>query len=116
MLRETLMIYLITEELLLSVQWVAIKLIPPHTWSMRELFFMMVMVITFKLLSKMTMQRLSTYQMTILNIQVNVTLNTERLNPTLCTMMRLTLILLMQVSFLPMFQPQLNQWNLVVER
>ena len=110
------MIYLMTEELLLSAQWVAIKLIPPHTWSLRELFFMMVMVITTKLLSKMRMQRLSTYHMTILNIQVNVTLNTKRLDITLCTMMRLILIFLMWMSSLPMFQPLLNQWNLVVER
>ena len=35
---------LMIQELLLSAQWVIIKLMSPHTWSMRELFFMVVMV------------------------------------------------------------------------
>ena len=48
------------------------------------------------------------YQTTTLKIQVDVTSNTERLDPTLCTMMRLTLILLMQMSSLLMSQLLLN--------
>ena len=51
-----------------------------------------------------------------LKIQVNVTSNAERLDPTLCTMMRLTLILFMQMSSLLTSQLLLNQWNLMVNR
>ena len=49
-------------------------------------------------------------------IQVNVISNVERLDPTLRTMMRLTLILLMQMSSLLMSQLLLNRWNLMVKR
>lgn len=68
MSRGTLMIYLMTQELLLIAQWVVIELIPPHAWSIEELYLMIVMVTTTKLLSKMTMQRSLVYQMTILKI------------------------------------------------
>lgn len=63
-----------------------------------------------------TMHRVFMYQTTTLKIQVNVTSNAERLNSTLCTMMRLTLILLMQMSSLLMSQLLLNRWNLLVKR
>lgn len=68
MSRGTLMIYLMTQELFLIAQWVAIELIPSHAWSIEELYLMIVMVTTTKLLSKMTMQRSLVYQMTILKI------------------------------------------------
>ena len=69
-----------------------------------------------KTLNNITMHRVFMYQTTTLKIQVNVTLNTKILDPTLYTMMRLTLILLMQMSFLLTSQLLLNQWNLMVKR
>ena len=112
-LRETLIIYLMTQEFLLSTQWVVIKLMFSHTWNMNELSFMVVMVTITKFLSKSTMHRFFMYQMATPRIQVNVNSNVERLNPSLCTMMRPTL---MQTCSLPIFHHLLNQWNLVVKR
>ena len=92
MLRRILMIYLMIQELLLSFQWVVIKLISPHTRSMRKLFSIVVMLIVTRFLSNITMHKVFMYQMTTLKTQVNVSSNAERLDLTLCTMMRLTLI------------------------
>ena len=92
------------QELFLSAQWMVIKLIPPHTWSMRKLFSMVIVVTVTRLLSNITMHRVFMYQTMTLKTQVNVTSNAERLDPTLCTMMGLTLILLMQKSYLLTFQ------------
>ena len=69
-----------------------------------------------KTLINITMHRVFMYQTMTLKIQVNVNSNTKILYPTLCTMMRLTLILLMQMSSLLTSQLLLNQWNLMVKR
>ena len=87
-----------------------------HTQSMRKLFSIMVVLIVTRLLSNITMHKVFMYQTTTLKIQVDVTSNTERLDPTLCTMMRLTLIILMQMSSLLTSQVLLNRWNLMVKR
>ena len=96
-------------KLLLSAQLVEVKLIPSHTQSMRTLFSIVVVLIVIRLLSNITMHKVFLYQTTTLKIQVNVTSNAERLDPTLCTMMRLTLILLMQMSSLLTSQLLLNR-------
>ena len=83
---------------------------------MKELSFMVVMVTITKLLNKSTMHKFFMYQMTTPSIQVNVTSNIERLDPPLYTMVRLTLIHLMQMFSLLMFHHLLNKWNLLVKR
>ena len=78
MLRKVLMIYPMIQELLLSAQWVDLKLIPPHTQSIRKLFSMVVVLTVTRLLSNITMHRVFMYQKTTLKMQVNVTSNAER--------------------------------------
>ena len=102
------MIYLMIQEFLLSVQWVDIELMPLHTQSMRKLFSMVVALTVTIILSNITMHRVFMYQMMTLKTQVNVTSSAERLDPTLCTIMRPTLILLMQMSSLLTSQHLLN--------
>ena len=62
------------------------------------------------------MHKVFMYKMMTLMIQVNVTSNAERLDQALCTMMKLNLIILMQVSSLLTSQLLLNRWNLMVKR
>ena len=68
MLRRILMIYLIIQELLLSTQWVVIKLIPPHTQSMRKLFSIVVVLTVTIFLSNIIMHKVFMYHMTTLKI------------------------------------------------
>ena len=104
------------QELLLSAQWVDIKIIPLNTLEHEETIFNDGNTHCHKTLKQNNNAQGICVSNDALKIQVNVTSNAERLDPTLCTMMRLTLILFMQMSSLLTSQLLLNQWNLMVNR
>ena len=60
------------QELLLSTQWVDLKLIPPHTQSIGKLFSMVVVLTVTRILSHITMHRVFMYQKTTLKMHSGV--------------------------------------------